>query len=268
MLPPPQRRFNHLPTYLRPCDKEVWNLIDFTRNLGIDISVVFEFGSRYGEDTIEFAKALPEAQIYGFECNPNTLIHCQNATKSYANITLTPKAISENEGEISFYPINAEATTTTHFDGNQGASSTLRASGKYTIENYVQDEVKVETIRLDNFMAKRGIAHIDILWMDIQGGELSALKSLGERLECVKVIYSEVEFIEIYENQPLFSDIRAYLEARNFAFVGFSHNSDLFTNAIFVHKNYIDLMKTIPSWIYKPKKSLWKRIYEVFGRKL
>ena len=245
----------------------MWNLIDFTRDLGIDISVVFEFGSRYGEDTIEFAKALPEARIYGFECNPNTLSHCQNATKSYKNITLTPKAINESGGEISFYPINAEATTTTHADGNQGASSTLRASGKYMIENYVQDEVKVRAIRLDDFMETNKIAHIDILWMDIQGGELSALKSLGAHLESVKVIYSEVEFIEIYENQPLFSDIKAYLEERNFAFVGFSHNSDLFTNAIFVHKNYANLIRKTPDWIYTPKKSLWKRICAVMGAK-
>ena len=264
---PPQRRFSLLPSHLRPCAKEVWNLIDFTRDLGMDISVVFEFGSRYGEDTIEFAKALPEARIYGFECNPNTLSHCQNATKSYKNITLTSKAINESGGEISFYPINAEATTTTHADGNQGASSTLRASGKYTIENYVQDEVKVRAIRLDDFMETNKIAHIDILWMDIQGGELSALKSLGARLESVKVIYSEVEFIEIYENQPLFSDIKAYLKERNFVFVGFSHNSDLFTNAIFVHKNYAHLIRKTPDWIYMPKKSLWKRICAVMGAK-
>lgn len=246
----------------------MWRLIDFSHSLGIDISIVFEFGSRYGEDTIEFAKALPNARIYGFECNPNTLLHCQNATKSYHNITLTPKAISESGGEISFYPINAEATITTFADGNQGASSTLRASGKYTLETYVQDEVKVQAIRLDEFMTEQGIAHIDILWMDIQGGELSALKSLGARLESIKIIYSEVEFIEIYENQPLFSDIRAFLEARNFVFIGFSDKGEFFTNAIFVHKNYAKSAKKPPRWIYKPKKSLQWRIRAIFGNKI
>ena len=265
---PPQRRFSHLPSHLKPCAYEVWNLIKFTQNLGIDISVVFEFGSRYGEDTIEFAKALPRARIYGFECNPNTLPHCQNATNLYKNITLTPKAISQNSGEISFYPINAKQTTTTHADGNQGASSTLRASGKYTIENYVQDEVKVEAIRLDDFMTARKITHIDILWMDIQGGELSALKSLGTQISRVKVIYSEVEFMEIYENQPLFSDIKAYLTEHNFVFVGFTGKSEIFTNAIFVHKNYANLIKETPSWIYKPKMTLLKRICAYFARKV
>ena len=105
------------------------NLIDFTQNLGIDIKVVFEFGSRYGEDTIEFAKALPSALVYGFECNPNTLTQCQNATNPYKNIMLTSKAISESGGEISFFAVDEEATKRTRpngfDDGNQGASSDI-----------------------------------------------------------------------------------------------------------------------------------------------
>lgn len=244
------------------------NLIDFTQNLGIDIKVVFEFGSRYGEDTIEFAKALPSALVYGFECNPNTLTQCQNATNPYKNIMLTSKAISESGGEISFFAVDEEATKRTRpngfDDGNQGASSTLRISGKVPSEIYIQKEVKVEAIRLDDFMRGQGIAHIDILWMDIQGGELSALKSLGAEIERVKVIYSEVEFKEIYENQPLFKDINAYLTQYNFAFIGFTGKSEIFTNAIFVHKDYIDSTSEIPSWVYKPKGTLLERIFKYF----
>ncbi len=40
----------------------------------------------------------------------------------------------------------------------------------------MQDKVKVEAIRLDGFMTIQKITQIDIFWMDIQCGELSALK--------------------------------------------------------------------------------------------
>ena len=203
-----------------------------------NIKTVFEFGSRYGEDTITFAKKLPNAKIYGFECNPNTLDECKLRVSKHNNIILTESAVSDSDGTITFYSINKDKTKTTHLDGNQGASSTLKASGKYPIEEYAQDEVTVKSIRLDTFMKKNNIDTIDILWMDVQGGELNALKGLGDRINDVKIIYSEVEFMEMYENQPLFDDIKNYLTSKNFYFLGFMDKCEYFSNAIFVHKNY------------------------------
>ena len=49
---------------------------------------------------------------------------------------------------------------------------------------------------------------------------------------------SLVEFVEIYEGQPLFGDIRAFLEEREFAFVGVRDKNDYFANALFIHKKY------------------------------
>ena len=48
---------------------------------------------------------------------------------------------------------------------------------------------------------------------------------------------SLVEFVEIYEGQPLFGDIRAFLEEREFAFVGV-RDKNYFANALFIHKKY------------------------------
>ena len=204
--------------------------------------IVFEFGSRYGEDSVGFAKFLQDrgidAHIYSFECNDKTLPQCLEAVAPYPNITLTQKAISQTDGFITFYSINAHETKTTHSDGNQGASSMFKASGKYPIEQYVQDEVRVPSTRLDSFMREHNVSHIDILWMDIQGGELEALKSLGDRLQDVNLIYTEVEFMEIYEGQPLFEDIKGFLEERGFMFVGVSDRNDYFANALIIHTRF------------------------------
>lgn len=189
--------------------------------IGVDnIKIVFEFGSRYGEDTCLFAKRLPKAKIYGFECNENTIDECRKRCSFYNNIILTNKAVSEVDRKVNFYPIDTKKTNIPyHIDGNAGASSMLRVSKNYKDEIYEQYETSVESVRLDTFMDENNIENIDILWMDIQGGELSALKSLSSKIKNVKIIHTETEFTEEYENQPLFEDIKIYLEENDFIYM-------------------------------------------------
>jgi len=203
-----------------------------------NIQTIIEFGSRYGEDTIEFAKIYPSAQIYAFECNPNTLDKCRKNIKNYSNIILTEKAISDSDGEVSFFKIDKNKTITTWEDGNQGASSMLKSSGKYPIEQYVQEEVKVDSVTLNTFIKEKNIAQIDILWMDIQGAELMALHGLERNISIVKLIHLEVEFMEIYKNQPLFEKINSFLKGKNFLLVGFTNYGEYSGDAIFLNRDF------------------------------
>ena len=201
---------------------------------------VFEFGSRYGEDTIEFAKKYPGALIYSFECNPKSLPILKEKINLYKNIVFNEKAISDTNEMIKFFQINEEKTKTTWSDGNQGASSIFEASGKYPIEEYHQNLIRVEAITLNSFMADQKISTIDIMWMDIQGAELKALKGMGEKLKNLKIIHLEAEFIEIYKQQPLFRDIDSFLQKNNFHLLGFSSKSHYSGDAIYLNKDYFD----------------------------
>ena len=51
----------------------------------------------------------------------------------------------------------------------------------------------------------------DLLWMDLQGAELMALRGARETLRSVKVIHIEVSFRPMYVGQALFWDIDDYL---------------------------------------------------------
>lgn len=221
------------------------------------IKNIFEFGARYGEDSVEFAKRYSNANIYSFECNENTLEQCKQNTSIFPNIILTPKAVSDNNGIITFYPIDKDKTITTWEDGNQGASSLLKASGKYEVEQYVQKETQIQCIRLDSFMKEHNIPSIDILWMDIQGAELMALKGLGSRLSDVHVIQCEVEMIEIYNEQPLFKEIKKHLVSHGFRFMGFSSKSKYSGDAIFIHKdNLTPNCTALCKWLLVPNISM------------
>ena len=86
-------------------------------------------------------------------------------------------------------------------------------------------------------MAEHEVDRIDGLWMDIQGGELAALRSLGERIHDVGVIYTEVEFFEIYAGQPLFWRLWWYLRRKGFVLHGFPWRSGYFGDAVLVDRD-------------------------------
>lgn len=179
--------------------------------------VIFDIGSRDCEQSIEFYKAFPNSKIYAFECNPNTIEICKKNIEPYGDrITLIEGAVCDYDGNIKFYPINQAKTLTTWKDGNPGASSIFRSNGKYTIETYVQDEITTQCHRLDTIMSKYGISNVDIIWMDLQGAELLALKGLGSYLQNVKYIHTEVSYKEMYSGQVMFEELNSYILSNGF----------------------------------------------------
>jgi FkbM family methyltransferase len=179
-----------------------------------DYNIIYDIGSRDCIQSIELYNAFPKARIYAFECNPNTIELCKQNIKPYLDrITLIEGAVCDYNGTITFYPINKDKTITTWIDGNPGASSLFKATGKYPAETYVQDEIIVNCHRLDSL----GIPPPDLIWMDLQGAELLALKGLGERLSYVKLIFTEISYQEIYHNQVLFNELNTFLIDNKFS---------------------------------------------------
>lgn len=180
--------------------------------------IIFDIGSRDCVQSIEFYNAFPNSKIYAFECNPNTLDICKKNIQPYSDrITLIEGAVCDYDGNITFYPINQQKTITTWKDGNPGASSLFKSNGEYPVETYIQDEIITHCHRLDSIMNKYGIPNVDILWMDLQGAELLALKGLGNHLQNVKYIHTEVSYKEIYSGQVMFKELNDFILSNDFA---------------------------------------------------
>ncbi|CAK0775172.1 hypothetical protein CCP2SC5_680013 [Azospirillaceae bacterium] len=77
----------------------------------------------------------------------------------------------------------------------------------------VTQEVEVETLRLDDVAE---IETIDFLRIDQQGAALMILKNAERRLNECLVTQVKVEFLPLYSEQPLFSDVEAFLRERGF----------------------------------------------------
>jgi len=179
--------------------------------------IIFDVGSRDCMQSIEFYNNFPNSKIFAFECNPNTLPICRKNIQHYSDrITLIEGAVCNYDGNITFYPINQEKTITSWKDGNPGASSIFKSNGNYSVEKYVQDEITTNCHRLDSVIEKYGIPNVDIIWMDLQGAELLALKGLGEYLNNVKYIHTEVSYIEMYSGQVMYKDLNEFVLSKGF----------------------------------------------------
>ena len=83
------------------------------------------------------------------------------------------------------------------------------------------DVIKKEVVNAKPLSKEIGNLKIDFIKLDIQGGELNALRGLEESLNDCLGIEIEVEFSEMYKSQPLFGDIHSFLTRNGFYFFDF-----------------------------------------------
>lgn len=84
----------------------------------------------------------------------------------------------------------------------------------------VEQQVRVQTHRLDDIEEAHGA---DFLKLDVQGAELMVLENSQNLLRSISVIQCEVEFIELYEGQPLMAEVDIFLRSQGFCFLRFTH---------------------------------------------
>ncbi|WP_216905518.1 FkbM family methyltransferase [Synechococcus sp. CCY 0621] len=81
----------------------------------------------------------------------------------------------------------------------------------------IRQEV-LETHRLDDIKEAQ---LADFIKLDAQGAELMILENAKVTLKSVSVIQCEVEFVELYEGQPLMADVDSFLRSQGFTFLRF-----------------------------------------------
>jgi FkbM family methyltransferase len=75
----------------------------------------------------------------------------------------------------------------------------------------------VDTVRLDDVVEIRAQG-CDLLKLDTQGSEAEILAHASETLKRCLIIQTEVEFVPLYEDQPLFADVDQLLRGHGFMF--------------------------------------------------
>ena len=220
-----------------------------------DIRIALDVGSRDALAALAMCRNFRNAKVYAFECNPPAIELCRRNAASEPRITVIDRAVSHLDGELTFYAIDPKKTITPHSDGNIGASSLFLARRDYPFERYVQNPIKVMGVTLESWARERQIEEIDLLWMDLQGAELSALTGLGQLISGVKFVYTEVEYQPMYVDQPLAADIYKALGAAGFVEVSVLYSDEWMGNVLFRRRDLCEL--TLAGHFRSMRRSVW-----------
>lgn len=203
----------------------------FLNSLPTDISktpVILDVGSYTGEQSCEFAMQFPNARIFAFEARPQSAELIRTAVAPYSNIEVIESAVHEFDGETELHVVN---------DTNPGASSLFVGSGVQAIHSIQQTSITVSAMRLDTWAKRANINSFDLVWMDLQGAELLALRGMGDMLQTVRAIQLEITYRELYSGQVMWPEVRAFLEANGMSVVDeWPDVCGYFGDAVFVRR--------------------------------
>lgn len=201
-----------------------------------DDPIIVEAGAFDGNDTRKMALQWPKGIIHAFEPVPEIYERLLKNTSMLPNVRHYPLALSDHTGTSEFYisekpskPGVASQAGSIHKPKERLSKSPIIFPRMTT----------VQTITFDQWADENGVSVIDLLWLDTQGHELVILQAAPKMVPNIRVILSEVSFIESYEGQPLYEDVVAWMAEHGFEQVGRDFadtNQTFFGNALFVRK--------------------------------
>tara|TARA_Y100000031_G_C8196635_1_gene374012 strand:- start:195 stop:908 length:714 start_codon:yes stop_codon:yes gene_type:complete len=177
---------------------------------------LIDVGSHKGEYISSIKKNFDIKQIYGFEPNKD-IFEILNKNFSSSRINLYNKGISNEKGEV-FLNKNIESSSSSINDLNLNSNYYKK---KFRLLNFfnlkkITTKIKIEVIRLDEFMNSNNIKNIDLLKIDTEGFEYNVLKSLGSRIFDIKLVHFEHHFDDMIIKNYNLSDIHSYLINKGF----------------------------------------------------
>lgn len=147
------------------------------------------------------------SQICAFEPMPKVAAAISKIDDK--KITVFAQALGAKDGTIDFN-INSRTVTSSPLEPNM-------TKKYYPGLTDLSEKITVPVVKIDTLVREKIIPQPDIIKFDLQGYELAAFQGAVETLAQVKMIYTEVEFVELYKNQPLFHDISLFLAQNNFS---------------------------------------------------
>ena len=148
--------------------------------------LILDIGSWHLDQSIELNTIFPNSKIHAFEPVPSSYENCLNKSIFYKNINVHNIALSNFNGETSFFCVDSEKSS----KPNIGASSLNKfiegLNGSFFGESWIQKEIKVNVKTLDKWCDEMKIDAIDIIWIDVQGAELNAFQGAKEILKNTK----------------------------------------------------------------------------------
>jgi FkbM family methyltransferase len=143
-------------------------------------TVIVDAGANIGVTALYYAVVYPEARIFCFEPLPeNVELLRQNTEPFRDRITIIPKGLSDHEGNVAFHAADNTNDFSAGGFGDWGNRAVVL--GTFSIVPFTAA------------MSAYGISSVDLMKLDIEGSEWSALRGMPEDLIAnISVIVGEL----------------------------------------------------------------------------
>ncbi len=173
--------------------------------------VIIDCGAYDGSDSVEFVRIL-NAKVHSFEPVLEIFSRLRKNTSRCPGIRCYNLALSNQSGVQSLHVS----------EGGSDASSSLLVPKEHLLdhpETKFNKVLQVNTLTLDDWAKANNISNVDLLWLDMQGFELTMLSASKVVLRTVKAIHTEVSTKETYEKAGQYQNLKTFLEEEGFRVV-------------------------------------------------
>lgn len=163
--------------------------------------VILDIGASDGRWTREMLTIFPDATVFLFEPGTARTGEMPATLKNNKRLKFFPIAIGDRDGPAIF-----------HVHPDPSGSTTVDWQ-----DNNIATQVTVPMRTIDSLIGEGAIIQPDLIKMDIQAGELAALRGAIGTLPAVRVLHLETWIMQGYGGKiPLLSDLTAFLKPLNF----------------------------------------------------
>jgi FkbM family methyltransferase len=170
-------------------DERLGSLIEiYTKHFGPTAKIIFDCGTRDGEDAAYIQSKLQAKQVYAIDANPLAI---EKTRRLHPELTVIETALSDYSGEATFTQIIADR------EDYEGSSSFITMS--FSEATYQNITVKVKTMY--ELLTELGLQDsiIDIVKVDLEGFTYEFLMGMGESVQNTKVFHLETETFTRHE---------------------------------------------------------------------
>jgi protein O-GlcNAc transferase len=155
--------------------------------------------------------AFPSARLTGFEIDPKLCAELNS--KAPAGVRYHPCALGRTDEKRPLYNALNPVCTSLYPPDERFADVFSNLD-----ETRLKATSEIATMSLDRFARENALGPVDFVKIDVQGAELEIFQGGADALRDVLFIVCEVEFVPLYQGQPLFGDVDSWLRAHGMMF--------------------------------------------------
>jgi len=140
-----------------------------------------------------------------------------NSSSSYNSESLITHALWHSKGEVTLNLCRKPMASSIYEPNRQFINLFPEPE-----RNDIVDTIKLPSETVDR-VAQQANVNFDVIKLDVQGAELDVLKGATNSLAQTLAIDIEVEFCELYKDQPLFDQIFSFLRKSGLEFIDFTY---------------------------------------------